>query len=141
MPADIARDDIRDQLYRFGLPYDTAMDHRERFAEQSASDVEFGEEKVFPEMIDALLEEIPEEISVLEVGAGTGALTRELLEKAGSVTALEPSRALIERLAASEWASHSPTLRAVLGLAAAGRKVAQEGGPGFFRFTHEERVA
>jgi SAM-dependent methyltransferase len=112
---DRTRDQMEEQLYRFGLPYETAIDQRERFAEDR-SDVEFGEDKVFPELIDALLEEVPEEIAVLEVGAGTGVITRELVDRAGAVTAMEPSKGLIERLASSEWASSSPTLRAVMGL-------------------------
>lgn len=106
---------VEEQLYRFGLPYETAIDQRERFAETHA-DQEFGEEKVFPQLIDALLEEVPPDVPVLEVGAGTGVLTRELIARAGSVTAVEPSRGLIERLASSTWASSSPTLRAVMGL-------------------------
>jgi SAM-dependent methyltransferase len=108
-------DSMQDQLYRFGLPYDTAITQRERFAE-SRADIDFGEEMVFPELIDALLEEIPPDTPVLEVGAGTGKITRELLERTPTVTAMEPSQALIERLASSEWASSSPTLRAVMGL-------------------------
>jgi hypothetical protein len=108
-------DEIQEQLYRFGLPYDTAMDQRERFAEDSA-DIEFGEDMIFPEVVDALLEEIPPEGAVLEGGAGTGVITKELIERAGSVTALEPSIGLLRRLASSDWASASPTLRAVMGL-------------------------
>lgn len=109
-------DSFQDQLYRFGLPYDSAMYERERFAAEDASDIDFGEERIFPELVDALLEEVPPGAVVLEVGAGTGALTRELLARAGGVTAMEPSEDLIGRLASSDWASNSPTLRAVMGL-------------------------
>ena len=115
MTEDVHPDTMEEQLYRFGLPYDSALVQRERFAEDT-SDVEFGEDTVFPELIDALLEEIPAEVVVLEVGAGTGMITRELLQRAGAVTAMEPSEALIDRLASSEWAAGSPTLRAVAGL-------------------------
>ena len=49
-------------------------------------------------IVDFTAPEVVEGAIVLEVGAGTGALTKELLQKAGSVTALEPSAGLIERL-------------------------------------------
>lgn len=114
MPEKRSFDSMQEQLYRFGLPFETAIGQRERFAD--TSDVEWGEELVFPELLDALLEEVPADVLVLEVGAGTGVITRELVQRAGGVTAMEPSAGLIDRMSKSDWASASPTLRAVLGL-------------------------
>ncbi len=88
--------------YQYGVPLDTALARRERLADKY--DIDFGQDRVFPELIEALLEEVPEGANVLEVGAATGLLTRPLLEKAGHVTALEPSRGLLRLLLTSEVA-------------------------------------
>ncbi len=83
-------------LDRFGVPLESALEHRERLA--NISDIKFGEERVFPELVDALLEEVPEGVNLLEVGSASGLLTRPLLGKAGYLTALEPSAGMLRRL-------------------------------------------
>ena len=96
-----------------GVPFDSAMARRERLAD--TYDIDFGQERIFPELIDALLDEVPEGASVLEVGAATGLITRPLLDRAGGVTAMEPSAGLLRRLLSSDVAA-SPRLRTIQGL-------------------------
>lgn len=88
--------------YTVGVPFETALARRERFADNY--DIDFGQERIFPELVAALLDEVPDGSSVLEVGAATGLLTRPLLEKAGFVTALEPSAGMLRRLLESDVA-------------------------------------
>ncbi len=89
--------DIADEVkYRLGVPLESALARRERLADRYG--INYGAERVFPELVEAMLEEVPEGARVLEVGAATGLLTRPLLERAGHVTALEPSAGLLRRL-------------------------------------------
>jgi len=92
---------------RYGVPLDSALARRERLADRY--DIDFGKDRVFPRLVDAMLAEVPQGSRVLEVGAATGLLTRPLLEKAGHVTALEPSEGMLKRLLASDVAE-SPHL-------------------------------
>lgn len=92
---------------------ETAVARRERLADNY--DIDFGQERVFPELVEAMLAEVPEGAKVLEVGAATGLLTRPLLQVAGGVTAMEPSHGLLHRLLTSDVAS-SPKLRTLPGL-------------------------
>lgn len=100
----ITGDDAR---ARYGVPIESALARRERLADRY--DIDFGKERVFPRLVDAMLAQVPEGARVLEVGAATGLLTRPLLEKAGHVTALEPSEGMLRRLLASDVAE-SPHL-------------------------------
>jgi SAM-dependent methyltransferase len=99
--------------YPYGVPLDSSLARRERLADRY--DIDFGQDRIFPELIDGLLREVDEGVSLLEVGAATGLLTRPLLEKAGTVTALEPSEGMLRRLLASDVAS-SPTLHIKQGM-------------------------
>ena len=101
-------------LDRFGVPIDASLQQRERFANRY--DYEFGQERVFPQLVDALLKEVPEGCRLLEVGAATGLLTAPLLKKAGHLTALEPSPGMLRRLVAKDVAE-SPLLTVVQGMA------------------------
>ncbi len=92
---------------RYGVAIDSALARREKLADRY--DIEFGKDRVFPRLVDAMLAEVPEGARVIEVGAATGLLTRPLLEKAGHVTALEPSGGMLRRLLASD-VSESPHL-------------------------------
>lgn len=93
--------------YEYGLPLESAIARRERLADNY--DIEFGQERVFPELVEALLSEVPEGVDILEVGAATGVLTRPLLERAGTLTALEPSAGMLRLLLSSDVAG-SPKL-------------------------------
>lgn len=108
-----AQDDRGETAYRLGVPLESALARRERLANKY--DIDFGQERVFPELIDALLEEVPEGANLLEVGAATGLLTRPLLQRAGHVTALEPSAGLLRRLVSSDVAD-SPHLTVKQGM-------------------------
>jgi hypothetical protein len=88
---------------RFGVPIESALARRDRLANRY--DYIFGQERVFPELVVALLEEIPEGTNLLEVGAAAGLLTRPLLTKAGTLTALEPSAGMLMRLLESDVAN------------------------------------
>lgn len=103
MTAESGRRSGTDIPYQHGMPLDTALERRERLANKY--DIDFGRHRVFPELVEALIEEVGEGARLLEVGAATGLLTRPLLLKAGHVTALEPSAGLLERLLTSEVAS------------------------------------
>jgi len=87
----------------FGVPIESALARRERFAD--SYDYDFGRERVFPELVAALLAEIPDESEMLEVGAATGLMTGPLLSKATRLTALEPSPGMLRRLVSSDVAS------------------------------------
>jgi len=102
-----------DVPYQFGVPLETALAQRERLADRY--DFSFGQERVFPELVEALLAEVPEGARVLEVGAAAGLLTRPLLEHAGHLTALEPSAGMLKRLLATDVAE-SPNLTVRQGL-------------------------
>jgi hypothetical protein len=103
----------RTAISQFGVPIEPALELRERLA--NISGINFGEDQVFPELIDALLEEVPEDSNVLEVGSASGTLTRPLLSKAGRVTALEPSAGMLRRLLRSDIAD-SPQLSVMQGM-------------------------
>lgn len=79
-----------------GRQFETAVARRERIADNYG--IEFGSERVFPELIAAMFEEVPEWRSVLEIGAATGLLTKPLLKHSRDVTALEPSQGMLRRL-------------------------------------------
>lgn len=101
-------------LEHFGVPIETALERRDRLANQY--DYEFGVDRIFPGLVDALLEEVPEGARVLEVGAATGLVTPALLARAGSLMALEPSEGMLCRLLAKEVAE-SPNLQVHQGMA------------------------
>ncbi len=98
---------------RYGTLLNVALERRERLADRY--DIEFGKDRVFPQLIEDMLDEVPQGARVLEVGAATGLLTRPLLEKAGHVTALEPSEGMLRRLLASDVAN-SPHLTIIKGM-------------------------
>ncbi len=98
---------------RFGMPLEFALAHRERLA--NSYDHAFGQERVFPELVEALLEEVPYSSTLLEVGAATGLLTRPLLTRADSLIALEPSEGLLRRMLVSDVAN-DPKLATMLGM-------------------------
>lgn len=88
---------------RFGVPLDSALARRDRLADRY--DYTFGQERVFPELVTALLEVVPQGTNVLEVGAASGLLTRPLLTRVGTLTALEPSLGMLRRLLESDVAN------------------------------------
>ncbi|MBE0477099.1 MAG: class I SAM-dependent methyltransferase [Coriobacteriia bacterium] len=100
------------------LPFDASLrstlERRERLADQYGR--AFGQDRVFPALLQVLLEEVPEGVAILEVGAATGLLTRPLLERAGHLTAMEPSEGMLRRLLESDVAS-SPKLTTIKGMA------------------------
>ena len=98
----------------FGVPIESALARRERFA--NSYDYDFGQERVFLQLVPALLAEIPDDVEMLEVGAATGLMTAPLLAKAKTLTALEPSPGMLRRLVSSEVAS-SPKLGTMQGMA------------------------
>jgi hypothetical protein len=100
--------------YEFGTPLETALERREHLADRYAYD--FGRERVFAELVETLLAELPEDAEILEVGAATGLLTRPLLTKARCLTALEPSPGMLRRLLSSDVAADE-RLSTILGLA------------------------
>lgn len=99
--------------FRHGIPLESALARRERLADRYG--LGYGADRVFPELVEAMLAEVPEGCKVLEVGAATGLLTRPLLQRAGHVTALEPSAGLLRRLLSSEVAE-SPHLTVKQGM-------------------------
>lgn len=114
MTSPDANTDRDAQTLRFGMPLESALERRERFANRF--DYDYGRERVFPELVEALLAEIPPGVRILEAGAATGLLTEPLLARAGHVTALEPSEGMLRRLLAKKVAE-SPRLRVLKGLA------------------------
>ncbi len=98
----------------FGVPIESALAKRERFANQY--DYDYGQERIFLQLVPALLGEIPDGVELLEVGAATGLMTGPLLTKAKTLTALEPSPGLLRRLVSSDVAS-DPRLGTMLGMA------------------------
>lgn len=98
---------------QFGVPLESALARRERLA--NLYDYDYGQERVFPELIDALLAEVPESDEMLEVGAATGLLTRPLLHRAHHLTAMEPSEGMLRRLLSSDVAE-DPRLSTVRGM-------------------------
>ncbi|TLM80604.1 MAG: class I SAM-dependent methyltransferase, partial [Actinobacteria bacterium] len=98
---------------QFGVPIESALARRERLADRY--DYAFGQERIFAELVAALLEEVPAGKNVLEVGAAAGLLTRPLLRNAKSLTALEPSPGMLRRLLESDVAN-DPRLGTMQGM-------------------------
>lgn len=98
---------------QFGVPIETTLARRERIADRY--DYNFGQERIFPELVDALLAAVPDDVDLLEVGAASGLLTRPLLTRAKRLTALEPSPGMLRRLLTSDVAS-DPRLGTVQGM-------------------------
>lgn len=88
--------DRRTSGERYGVPLEGELARRELVADSFDSD--YGLERVFPRLLMELFNEVPEGVDLLEVGAATGLLTRRLLERAGKVTALDPSQGMLQRL-------------------------------------------
>jgi hypothetical protein len=99
---------------KFGVPIESALARRERLA--NLYDYDFGRERIFLQLVPALLAEIPDDSELLEVGAATGLMTAPLLSKAKSLTALEPSPGMLRRLVSSDVASN-PKLGTAQGMA------------------------
>lgn len=99
---------------QFGVPIQTTLERREQLANRY--DYEFGQERIFPEVVEALLDEVTEGSRVLEIGAATGLLTEPLLGRAGHVTAMEPSEGMLRRLL-SKHVAESPHLVVLKGFA------------------------
>jgi hypothetical protein len=99
---------------RFGVPIESTLARREWLANQY--DYDFGQERIFIQLVVALLAEIPDGVEMLEVGAATGLMTGSLLSKATSLTALEPSPGMLRRLVSSDVAA-DPRLGTMLGMA------------------------
>jgi hypothetical protein len=99
---------------QFGVPIESALARRDRLA--NLYDYDFGQERIFLQLVPALLEEIPEDSELLEVGAATGLMTAPLLSRAKSLTALEPSPGMLRRLVSSDVAS-DPKLGTMQGMA------------------------
>jgi len=99
---------------QFGVPIESVLARRERLADRY--DFTFGQERVFPELVEAMLEAVPKDVHVLEVGAAAGLLTRPLLGHAKSLTALEPSEGMLRRLLSSDI-RNDPRLGTILGMA------------------------
>lgn len=89
--------------YRYGVPIEDTLARRERFARESRC--HFGEERVFPELTEALLAEVPDRVDLLEVGPATGLLTGELIERARHLTAIEPSAGMVRCLRAKPFSA------------------------------------
>jgi hypothetical protein len=85
------------------VPIEPTIARRDRLADRY--DYVFGQERIFPELVSALLAEVPEGTDLLEVGAAAGLLTRPLLTRAGTLTALEPSAGMLMRLLESDVAN------------------------------------
>ncbi len=88
---------------QFGVPIESVLARRERLADRY--DYIFGQERIFPQLVSALLAEVPQGTNVLEVGAAAGLLTRPLLTRAGTLTALEPSAGMLKRMLESDVAN------------------------------------
>lgn len=97
----------------FGVPIESALAKRERLANQY--DYDYGQERIFLQLVPALLEQVPENTEILEVGAATGLMTQPLLSRARNLTALEPSPGLLRRLVSSDVAA-DPRLGTMLGM-------------------------
>jgi hypothetical protein len=108
-----SRDRSRDRSRVLGVPIETAMANRDRLAAEVG--LEFGRDLVFPELIEALLEEVPGGSAVLEVGAATGVITRELVPGAAMVTALEISEGMLQLLLCTDVAD-AENLRVMQGV-------------------------
>ncbi|MDZ4168605.1 MAG: hypothetical protein U1E26_02970 [Coriobacteriia bacterium] len=104
---------IDEENTQFGVPIESALARRDRLA--NSYDFVFGHERVFPELVKALLEEVPYSETLLEVGAATGLLTQPLLSRADSLIALEPSPGMLRRILMSEVAN-DPRLGTMLGM-------------------------
>lgn len=85
--------------HQFGVLLEPALARRDRFAERNSE--HYGEGRMFSGLVEELLGEVPKDVRVLEVGAATGLITERLIEKASSLTALEPSKAMVARLLSS----------------------------------------
>jgi hypothetical protein len=99
---------------QFGVPIESTLARRDWLANQY--DYDFGQERIFLQLVPALLAEIPDDVEMLEVGAATGLMTAPLLSKARSLTALEPSPGMLRRLVSSDVAS-DPRLGTMQGMA------------------------
>jgi hypothetical protein len=96
------------------VPVEGTLDRCELLANRY--DYDFGRNRVFPQLVAAVLAEIPDEVRMLELGAATGPLTGPLLMKARRLTALEPSSGMLRRLLPSDVAD-DPRLGTMSGVA------------------------
>lgn len=76
-------------MERYGVPIERALRRREERARRNG--VQWGAERVFGSLVDALLEAVPEGSDVIEVGPASGALTTRLLDRVSSLTLVEAS--------------------------------------------------
>ena len=109
-----ARDRSGDRSRVLGVPLDTATANRDRLARQVGRD--FGRDLVFPELVAAILDELPDAAAVLEVGAAAGAITCQILPHLSMVTAIDISDGMLQLLMSCDFAG-AENLRVMQGVA------------------------
>lgn len=98
---------------RFGATLESLLDRRERVAVHEG--VSYGKDLLSRELLSGLMRHIAPQSSVLEVDAGPGHLTKALLSRQVTVTALEPSPLFVRDLQALQESAGVEKLAVVTG--------------------------
>lgn len=98
---------------RFGATLESLLDRRERVAVHEG--VSYGKDLLSRELLSGLMRHIVPQSNVLEVDAGPGHLTKALLSRQVSVTALEPSPLFVRDLKALQGSAGAEKLEVVTG--------------------------
>lgn len=98
---------------RFGATLESLLDRRERVAVHEG--VSYGKDLLSRELLSGLMRHIAPQSSVLEVDAGPGHLTKALLSRQVSVTALEPSPLFVRDLKVLQESAGADKLAVVTG--------------------------
>lgn len=98
---------------RFGATLESLLARRERAAMHEG--VGFGKDVLTRELLTGLMRHISPDVSVLEVDAGPGHLTRALMTRVAHVTALEPSPLFVRDLRGVQESAGTEKLEVVEG--------------------------
>ena len=81
---------------QYGTTLESLLERRERVARSEGGN--YGAGRIFPELVNRVLSELSDKDVVLEVDAGAGLLTRQILSRVTAVTAIEPVPLLYRKL-------------------------------------------